>query len=119
MSNVIINMEMPKGCYSCPIGIHTGLFIVECPITKSKIDGFTEYIRLSDCPLSPAQEWISVDNPPNNMRDVLVTAFWHEKWQTLMGWYNGKWHVTANDQVRDGVQVRSWMEKPLPKLPNE
>ena len=61
MADVIIKgMEMPRGCYSCPIGNHMGLFVVQCPITKSKIDGFTENIRLSDCPLRPAPEWIGL-----------------------------------------------------------
>ena len=63
--------------------------------------------------------WISAITPPDTMRDVLVTAFWHEKWQTLVGWFDGKWHVTANDQVREGLSVMAWREKPLPEPPKE
>lgn len=84
------------------------------------IEGKESHESIPPADISPAPEWISVEERlPNNMRDVLVTAFWHEKWQTLMGWYDGKWHVTANDQVREDLSVRAWTEKPLPEEPKD
>lgn len=100
MADVIIKgMEMPRGCYSCPIGNHMGLFVVQCPITKSKIDGFTENIRLSDCPLRPAPEWISVEQlqPPTNTAILLLI--------------NREFQVVA--RLRKGEWVLSWNFKPL------
>ncbi len=40
-------------------------------------------------------EWISVaDRLPEGKEDVLCVAFWHEAWQTMVGWYSdlvGEW----------------------------
>lgn len=34
-------------------------------------------------------EWISVaDRLPEGKEDVLCVAFWHEAWQTMVGWYS-------------------------------
>lgn len=65
--------------------------------------------------------WRPVSKPPNNMRDVLVTAFWHEKWQTLVGWYaDGKWYICVNGDNKEWTPlVAAWMEKPLPQPPKE
>lgn len=114
MADIIINgMEMPKGCYSCHIGVHIGLYAVQCPITKSKIDGFTEYIRLSDCPLRPAPEWISVeDRLPESDADVLVHAGLLFPYIEA-GYYDGLWKYSYDGTEIEGVT--HWM--PLPEPP--
>lgn len=42
-------------------------------------------------------EWISVaDRLPEGKEDVLCVAFWHEAWQTMVGWYSdlvGEWRI--------------------------
>lgn len=47
---IVIDMDMPEGCYSCPIGYD----YIYCPITKSKLHGnninpLKE--RLKNCPI--------------------------------------------------------------------
>jgi hypothetical protein len=62
-------------------------------------------------------EWIPVsERLPENRADVLVVAFWHEKWNVLLGWYapnGGVWHVGPLEQT--GYPVSHWM--PLPQQP--
>lgn len=66
-------------------------------------------------------EWISVqDRLPTAREDVLVVAYWHEKYQSLMGWFspNGKvWRVTTPNEEMTDVSVTHWM--PLPEPPKE
>jgi hypothetical protein len=63
------------------------------------------------------QEWISVkDRLPENREDVLVVAFWHERWNVQWGWYapHGRvWHVGLMEET--DYPVSHWM--PLPKPP--
>ena len=63
-------------------------------------------------------KWISVeDDTPKDRRDVLVSAFWHETWQTLPGWYapNSKiWHVTTAVGDKADLAVSHWREVPEP-----
>ena len=63
------------------------------------------------------QEWISVkDRLPENREDVLVVAFWHERWNVQWGWYapNGRvWHVGLMEET--DYPVSHWM--PLPEPP--
>lgn len=64
-------------------------------------------------------EWIPVsERLPEGREDVLVVAFWHEKWNVLIGWYapGGEvWHVGPMEDT--GYQVSHWM--PLPEPPAE
>lgn len=66
-------------------------------------------------------EWISVkDGLPTAREDVLVVAYWHEKYQVLIGWFspNGKvWRVTTPNGEMTDVSVTHWM--PLPEPPKE
>ena len=61
--------------------------------------------------------WISVaDRLPHLREDVLVCAYWHEKWSVYTGWTNGKrWYVGCGCGTVSGIQVSHWM--PLPKPP--
>lgn len=62
-------------------------------------------------------DWISVaEKLPSDMGDVLVAAFWHERWQTMIGWHSdsrkGSWRVyTSHGEVVPGG-VTHWM--PIP-----
>lgn len=69
-------------------------------------------------PTIPAPQWISVeDRLPEDASDVLVVAFWHEKYQVLTGWHSlGGWLVTAGDEERP-LDVTHWM--PLPTNPKD
>lgn len=63
--------------------------------------------------------WISVeDRLPDSQADVLVVAFWHECWQTMIGWHSDsgkKWRVTTPHGEREPGGVSHWM--PLPEPP--
>ena len=63
--------------------------------------------------------WISVkDRLPEDRGNVLVVAFWHERWGVYMGWCAPKraeWSVHVGIGDRDDVAVSHWM--PLPEPP--
>lgn len=66
--------------------------------------------------------WIPANKRlPEDRIDVLVVAFWAERWDVYMGWCvaEGKrWYVATGGTygaVNRGVPVAYWM--PLPKLP--
>lgn len=65
--------------------------------------------------------WISVkDRLPEDQGDVLVVAFWHERWQTIIGWFANnekKWRILTPHGEREPGGVTHWM--PLPQPPKE
>ena len=70
--------------------------------------------------LTPPNEWVRVEERlPDSQADVLVVAFWHENWQTMIGWYSDtvkKWRViTPHGELEPGG-VTHWM--PLPEPPD-
>lgn len=71
--------------------------------------------------LTPPNEWVSVEERlPRSQEDVLVVAFWHERWQTMVGWHSDmgrKWRVITPHGEREPGDVTHWM--PLPKSPKE
>ena len=71
--------------------------------------------------LTPPNEWVSVEERlPSSQEDVLVVAFWHERWQTMVGWHSDmgrKWRVITPHGEREPGGVTHWM--PLPEPPKE
>lgn len=69
--------------------------------------------------LRPA--WIPVtERLPEDRSDVLVVAYWHEKWGVYMGWCapeRAAWSVHIGIGDRNDTTVTHWM--PLPKTPKE
>ena len=65
--------------------------------------------------------WIPVDERlPEDRSDVLVVAYWHERWGVYMGWCapeRGEWSVHIGIGDRNDVAVTYWM--PLPEPPKE
>lgn len=65
------------------------------------------------------QKWIPVtERLPESQADVLVVAFWHEKWQTMIGWHSdcgNKWRVITPHGEYEPGGVTHWM--PLPEAP--
>lgn len=63
--------------------------------------------------------WVPVaERLPKDRGNVLVVAFWHERWGVYMGWYAAEraaWYVRAGTWDRDDVLVSCWM--PLPEPP--
>lgn len=65
-------------------------------------------------------EWIPVsERLPKDRRECLVTAYWHERYQTMVGCYWGKnewwcvpWNNTGNAQRE--LHVIAWMPLPTP-----
>ena len=65
--------------------------------------------------------WIPVtERLPEDRSDVLVVAYWHERWGVYMGWCAPKrseWSVHIGIGDRNDVAVTYWM--PLPEGPEE
>nr|DAX86428.1 MAG TPA: Protein of unknown function (DUF551) [Caudoviricetes sp.] len=65
--------------------------------------------------------WIPVEERlPKDRSDVLVVAYWHERWGVYMGWCapeRAQWSVHIGIGDRNDVAVTHWM--PLPEPPEE
>ena len=63
------------------------------------------------------QRWIPVEERlPEDRSDVLVVAYWHERWGVYMGWCapeRAEWSVHIGIGDRNDVAVTYWM--PLPE----
>lgn len=66
-------------------------------------------------------DWIPVtERLPEDRSNVLVVAYWHERWGVYMGWCapeRAEWSVHVGIGDRDDVAVTHWM--PLPEPPEE
>lgn len=65
------------------------------------------------------RRWIPVNERlPEDRSDVLVVAYWHERWGVYMGWCASEraaWSVHIGIGDRNDVAVTHWM--PLPEPP--
>ena len=65
--------------------------------------------------------WIPAEERlPEDRSDVLVVAYWHERWGAYMGWCapeRAAWSVHVGIGDRNDVAVTHWM--PLPEPPKE
>ena len=66
-------------------------------------------------------KWVSVkERLPEDRSNVLVVAYWHERWGVYMGWCapeRAEWSVHVGIGDRSDVAVVYWM--PLPAPPKE
>ena len=96
--------------------------IIEAKKTDPKTDPFSEWLAeylVDHLPtLTPPNEWVSVEERlPESQADVLVVAFWHERWQTMIGWHSDtrkKWRVITPHGEREPGGVTHWMALPAP-----
>lgn len=101
-----------------------------CDVDRVGLDGADLIERLTDrCAryaeeIAVAQErqrWIPVEERlPEDRSDVLVVAYWHERWGVYMGWCAPKraeWSVHIGIGDRNDVAVTYWM--PLHEGPEE
>lgn len=99
-----------------------------CDVDRVGLDGADLIERLSDrCAryaeeIAVAQErqrWIPVtERLPEDRSNVLVVAYWLERWGFYVGWFApewAEWHVRVGIGDRSDVAVVYWM--PLPELP--
>lgn len=67
------------------------------------------------------RRWIPVtERLPEDHGDVLVIAYWNERWSVYMGWCvpeSAKWRIYVGIWDRNDVAVTHWM--PLPEPPEE
>ena len=93
-------------------------------VSKEKHNGAIDMLRevereVKKAPLlTPPNKWVSVEERlPNSQEDVLVVAFWHERWQTMVGWHSDmgkKWCVITPHGEREPGGVTHWMPLPAP-----
>lgn len=99
-----------------------------CDIDRVGLDGADLIEKLTDrCAryaeeIAVAQErtrWIPVtERLPEDRSDVLVVAYWHERWGVYMGWCapeRAEWSVHIGIGDRNDVAVTYW--RPLPEGP--
>ena len=64
------------------------------------------------------RRWIPVDERlPEDRSDVLVVAYWHERWGVYMGWCAPErvaWSVHIGIGDRSDIAVTHWMPLPEP-----
>lgn len=87
-------------------------------------DGIPYDVLAADIREMPAADvapvvWIPVtERLPEDRSDVLVVAYWHERWGIYMGWCapeRAEWSVHIGIGDRNDVAVTHWM--PLPEPP--
>ena len=101
-----------------------------CDVDRVGLDGAALIERLTArCAryadeIAVAQErtrWVPVEERlPEDRSDVLVVAYWHERWGVYMGWCapeRAEWSVHIGIGDRNDVAVTHWM--PLPEGPEE
>ena len=75
--------------------------------------------------LEQEQKWIPVsERLPEDRREVLVTAYWHETYQVMMASYYGDglwWCVPFNNcgEHTQRLNPKAWMPLPKPYKPQE
>lgn len=101
-----------------------------CDVDRVGLDGADLIELLADrCAryaeeIAVAQErtrWIPVtERLPEDRSNVLVVAYWHERWGVYMGWCapeRAEWSVHVGIRNRSDVAVVYWI--PLPEPPKE
>ena len=96
-----------------------------CAILRESADVLQEYVdrckRYAEeiMALRERQRWIPVaERLPEDRSNVLVVAYWHERWGVYMGWCapeRAEWCVHIGIGDRSDVAVTHWM--PLPDAP--
>ena len=108
--------------------VHDGLYLCDpekntvCKKAAVKSSVFTPRSRrsrtLAETP-APQLRWIPVaERLPEDRSNVLVVAYWLERWGVYMGWCapeRAEWSVHVGIGDRDDVSVTHWM--PLPSGP--
>ena len=93
-------------------------YALDCVARMAMVE---EACRLGAEALRERPEWIPVtERLPEDRSDVLVVAYWHERWNVYMGWCapeRAEWSVHDGIGDRDDVAVTHWM--PLPEPPEE
>lgn len=111
--------------YEAPIALYDDL--TEAADTLEKLRGQNEQLREAAALVTKEsaelleRRWIPVEERlPEDRSDVLVVAYWHERWGAYMGWCapeRAAWSVHVGIGDRSDIAVTHWM--PLPEPPEE
>ena len=87
---------------------------------KFYLDAVAEYVKRLNrfCKLEIIE--LPEERLPEDRSDVLVVAYWHERWGAYMGWCapeRAAWSVHVGIGDRSDIAVTHWM--PLPEPPEE
>ena len=93
-------------------------FVIAVPENEEQAKAYFWARKALQPTLTPPNEWVSVEERlPGSQEDVLVVAFWHECWQTMIGWHSDagkKWRVITPHGEREPGGVSHWMPIPAP-----
>ena len=99
------------------------VYSVEWDKRFDHIDLYADVLKLTaeDVLRGQLPRWIPAEERlPEDRSDVLVVAYWHERWGAYMGWCapeRAAWSVHVGIGDRNDVAVTHWM--PLPEPPEE
>lgn len=93
-------------------------FVIAVPENEEQAKAYFWARKALRITLTPPNEWVSVEERlPESQADVLVVAFWHENWQTMIGWHSDmgkKWRIITPHGEREPGGVTHWMPLPAP-----
>ena len=127
--NAIRRLKVETGslaCIGCGHGHNCG--VSGCAIMREAADRITNqstHIAALQQEIEKLRaqlpRWIPVEERlPEDRSNVLVVAYWHERWGVYMGWCapeRAEWSVHIGIGDRNDVVVTYWM--PLPEPPKE
>ncbi len=84
---------------------------------NGSLEAVEALIAEGECVDMETPQWTPCsEKMPEDRRDVLVTCFIHENWQTKIGYWNGdSWVISAYEKRWiDELEVTAWMPMPKP-----
>jgi hypothetical protein len=120
--------DIERSCGKCDLMMPSKEPILEAYSMAIKALEQTRWVPVTERPAvnpTKTEKWISVsERLPEDRREVLVTAYWHETYQVMMASYFGDglwWCVPFNNcgEHMQRLKPKAWMPLPTPYEPHE